>query len=145
MIKKMKVLFLSILVILGLASCIQTQPTTKYSFKDITNHEIKDIVDVYINYGPMVSSVDKFNGIFVGANLFITRLEKLTYKINDLGKDFYYNTLVKANEKLNFLTVVEFDRVKLGEEQNFTTTVSSIRWGKNRTQPCRTVKTRLYD
>ncbi len=80
-------------------------------------------------------SVDKFNGIFVGANLFITRLEKLTYKINDLGKDFYYNTLVKANEKLNFLTVVEFDRVKLGEEQNFTTTVSSIRFYKLNSMP----------
>ena len=80
-------------------------------------------------------SVDKFNGIFVGANLFITRLEKLTYKINDLGKDFYYNTLIKANEKLNFLTVVEFDRVKLGEEQNFTTTVSSIRFYKLNSMP----------
>lgn len=80
-------------------------------------------------------SVDKFNGIFVGANLFITRLEKLTYKINDLGKDFYYNTLVKANERLNLLTVVEFDRVKLGEEQNFTTTVSSIRFYKLNSMP----------
>ena len=80
-------------------------------------------------------AVEKFNGIFVGANLFITRLEKLTYKINDLGKDFYYNTLVKANEKLNFLTVVEFDKVKLGEEQNFTTTVSSIRFYKLDSMP----------
>lgn len=80
-------------------------------------------------------SVDKFNGIFVGANLFITRLEKLTYKINDLGKDFYYNTLVKANERLNFLTVVEFNRVKLGEEQNFTTTVTSIRFYKLNSMP----------
>ena len=47
----------------------------------------------------------------------------------------YYNTLVKANEKLNFLTVVEFDRVKLGEEQNFTTTVSSIRFYKLNSMP----------
>ena len=79
--------------------------------------------------------VDKFNGMFVNANLFITRLEKLTYKINDLGKDLYYNTLVKANHRLDILTVVEFDRVKLNEEKNYTTTISSIRFYKLSTLP----------
>ena len=62
MLKRIKILFLSLIVILGLTSCIEIQPSTKYSFKDITNHEITDIVNVHINYGPMVSSVDKFSG-----------------------------------------------------------------------------------
>lgn len=62
MFKKIKTLFLSILVLFGLASCIQTQPTTKYSFKDITNHEVTDIVRVSISYGPMLSSIDEFSG-----------------------------------------------------------------------------------
>ncbi len=82
------------------------------------------------SYGNNAVSVENFNGMFVNANLFITRLEKLTYKINGLGKDFYYNTLVKANPRLNLLTAVEFDRVKLNEENNYTTTISSVRFYK---------------
>ncbi len=82
------------------------------------------------NLGNNATVVDKFNGMFVNANLFITRLEKLTYKINDLGKDMFYDTLVKANVEVNLLTVVEFDRVKLNDEGNYTTTISSIRFYK---------------
>ena len=97
MIKKMKVLFLSILVILGLASCIQTQPTTKYSFKDITNHEIKDIVDVYINYGPMVSSVDKFNGDYEN-----------TFDIDYILSDIPYNETRKIMENYKYRIFIDF-------------------------------------
>lgn len=87
------------------------------------------------SFGTNAIAIDKFNGMFVNANLFITRLEKLTYRINFLGKDLYYNTLAKANEELDMLTVVEFDRVKLNDEANYTTTISSIRFYKLSSMP----------
>lgn len=86
-------------------------------------------------FGENTVSIERFNGMFVNANLFITRLEKLTYKINYLGKDFFYNTLVKANEELDLLTAVEFDKVKLNDEANYTTTISSIRFYKLSSMP----------
>ncbi len=81
-------------------------------------------------YGHNAVSVDSFSGIFTNARIFISRLQKLTYKINDLAKDFTYDTLTKANRDLNLLTVVEFEKVKLNEEQNYTTTISHIRFYK---------------
>ena len=87
------------------------------------------------SFGTNAIAIDKFNGMFVNANLFITRLEKLTYRINFLGKDLYYNTLAKANEELDMLTVVEFDRVKLNDEANYTTTISTIRFYKLSSMP----------
>ena len=79
-------------------------------------------------YSPNAISVDSLSGIFSNARLFISRLQKLTYKINNLSKNFFYNTLAKANKDINLLTVVEFDDVKLNEEQNYTTTISHIRF-----------------
>lgn len=79
-------------------------------------------------YSPNAISVDSLAGIFSNARIFISRLQKLTYKINDLSKNFFYSTLAKANRDLNLLTVVEFDQVKLNEEQNYTTTISHIRF-----------------
>ena len=72
------------------------------------------------------SWVDSFNGLFVNAGLFITRLQKLSYKINDLGRDNFYSTLVKASRDTNLLTEVVFDKVQLREEKKYTTVVSKI-------------------
>lgn len=97
MIKKLKTLFLSILVLFGLAGCIQTQPTTKYSFKDITNHEITDIVNVHINYGPMVSSVDKFSGDY-----------KDTFDIEYILSDMSYNEASNIIENYKYRLFIDF-------------------------------------
>lgn len=73
--------------------------------------------------------VDSFAGMFVNAHMFITRLQKLTYRLN--GKvDNMYNSMVKANKNTNLLTEVEFDNIKLGDERNYTTTISKIRFYK---------------
>jgi hypothetical protein len=73
--------------------------------------------------------VDSFAGMFVNAHMFITRLQKLTYKLNGRVEDMY-NTMVKANNSTNLLTEVEFDNIKLGGEKNYTTTISKIRFYK---------------
>lgn len=97
MIKKLKTLFLSILVLFGLASCIQTQQTTRYSFKDITNHEITDIVNVHINYGPMVSSVDKFSGDY-----------KDTFDIEYILSEISYNEASNIMENYKYRLFIDF-------------------------------------
>ena len=76
---------------------------------------------------PNSNYVDSLSGVFCSAQLFITRLQKLKYKINDLDARGEYSTLVKANKNLNLLTVVEFDKVRLGHE-NGSTTVSKVRF-----------------
>ena len=62
MFKKIKTLILSIFVLFGFAGCIQTQPTTKYSFNEITNKEINDVTRVLITNGPMISVQFSFEG-----------------------------------------------------------------------------------
>lgn len=61
MLKKLKSLFLLILVVFGLTSCNPLQ-SNKYSFKDITNKEINDVSQVLINEGPMQSAQFLFEG-----------------------------------------------------------------------------------
>ena len=97
MIKKLRTLFSSILVLFGLASCVQTQPTDKYSFKDITNHEIADIVNVHINYGPMVSSVDKFSGDYGD-----------TFDVDYILSDMPYNETRNIMENYKFRLFIDF-------------------------------------
>lgn len=97
MIKKLRTLFSSILVLFGLASCIQTNPNTKYSFKDITNHEIADIVNVHINYGPMVSSVDKFSGDYGD-----------TFDVDYILSDMPYNETRNIMENYKFRLFIDF-------------------------------------
>lgn len=97
MIKKIKTILLSILVLFGLASCIQTQQTTRYSFKDITNHEITDIVNVHINYGPMVSSVDKFSGDY-----------KDTFDIEYILSEISYNEASNIMENYKYRLFIDF-------------------------------------
>ena len=76
---------------------------------------------------PNANSVDTLSGVFCNAQLFITRLQKLKYKINDLNQRGEYTTLVKENKNLNLITSVEFEKVVLGHE-NCSTTVSKIRF-----------------
>ena len=97
MIKKLRTLFSSILVLFGLASCVQTQPTDKYSFKDITNHEIADIVNVHISYGPMVSSVDKFSGNYGD-----------TFDVDYILSDMPYNETRNIMENYKFRLFIDF-------------------------------------
>lgn len=73
------------------------------------------------------NSVDILNGVFCNAQLFITRLQKLKYKVNDLNAKGEYTTLVKENKNLNLVISVEFDKVILGHE-NCSTTLSKIRF-----------------
>ena len=79
------------------------------------------------NFALNSTTVDCFNGVFCTAKLFITRLEKLKYRINDLDKKYEYSTLVKENANLNLLTVVEFEKVRLGQENN-STTISRVKF-----------------
>lgn len=79
------------------------------------------------NFVANSTTVDCFSGVFCLAKLFITRLEKLKYKINDLDKKYEYSCLVKENENLNLLTVVEFEKVVLGKENN-STTISKVKF-----------------
>ena len=76
---------------------------------------------------PNANYVDTLSGVFCNAQLFITRLQKLKYKINDLNAKSEYTTLVKENKNLNLITSVEFDKVVLGKE-NCSTTVSKVRF-----------------
>lgn len=76
---------------------------------------------------PNANYVDTLSGIFCNAQLFITRLQKLKYKINDLNAKGEYTTLVKENKNLNLITSVEFDKVVLGHEKG-STTVSKVRF-----------------
>lgn len=60
MLKKIKTFVLSILMLLGLTSCIPKY--TIYSFENITNQRISDIDKVKVNDGPMMSiTVDLVN------------------------------------------------------------------------------------
>lgn len=97
MIKKLRTLFSSILVLFGLVSCVQTQPTDKYSFKDITNHEIADIVNVHISYGPMVSSIDKFSGDYGD-----------TFDVDYILSDMPYNETKNIMENYKFRLFIDF-------------------------------------
>lgn len=97
MLKKLRSLFLLILVVFSLASCGQTQSTNKYSFKDITNHEITDIVNVHINYGPMVSSVDKFSGDY-----------KDTFDIEYILSEISYNEASNIMENYKYRLFIDF-------------------------------------
>ncbi len=81
-------------------------------------------------YSPNAVWVDSFAGVFCNAKLFIVRLQKLGYKINDLDTTNMYSSLAKANTTLDLLTVVNFDRVKLGGEGDYTTTISKIMFYK---------------
>ena len=77
---------------------------------------------------PNATSVEALSGIFCNAGLFITRLQKLKYRINDLNLKNEYTTLVREVKNLNLLISVEFDSVVLGQESNRSTTVSMIRF-----------------
>ena len=95
----------------------------KYTLFNQFDFPVYDVNNFAINS----TSVDCFSGVFCVAKLFITRLEKLKYKINDLDKRYEYSTLVKENANLNLLTVVEFEKVKLGHEDN-STTISKVKF-----------------
>lgn len=71
--------------------------------------------------------VDSLSGVFCNAKLFVSRLQKLSYKINDLDARGYFGTLVKPNTNLNLLTCIEFDRVSLGN-LNHSITISKVRF-----------------
>ncbi len=71
--------------------------------------------------------VDVANGKFCNAKLFVTRLEKMKYKINDLDAKGEFGMLVKENKVLNMLTCVMFDRVNL-YNLDMPTTLSRVRF-----------------
>ena len=95
--------------------------------KDLLFNQFEFPVFKLDDLNPNANYVDSLNGVFCNAQLFITRLEKLKYKVNDLNPKGEYSTLVKENKNLNLLTVVEFDKVVLGHE-NCSTTISKIRF-----------------
>ena len=103
MFKKIKTLILSILVLFGLASCIQTQPTTKYSFNEITNKEIENVSRVLINNGPMTSAQFSFEGDY-------EKILDVDYMLSDMP----YNEIRKIYEEYRFWLHLEFDNTKEG-------------------------------
>ena len=103
MLKKLRNLFLLILVIFGLASCGQIEPTTKYTFKDITNQEINDVSRVLINNGPMTSAQFSFEGDY----------EKIL-DVDYVFSDMPYNEIRKIYEEYRFWLHLEFDNTNEG-------------------------------
>ncbi|MBQ3047664.1 MAG: DUF4132 domain-containing protein [Clostridia bacterium] len=73
------------------------------------------------------NSIDSLSGMFCNTKLFITRLQKLKYKVNDLDIKCHYSTLVKENKNLNLLTSVEFEKVALNLNTD-STTISKVRF-----------------
>ena len=71
--------------------------------------------------------VDSFSGFFCDAKLFVTRLEKIKYKINNLDNKNEYSMLAKENKNLNLITTIEFNKLKLNNEVN-STTINEIRF-----------------
>ncbi len=69
--------------------------------------------------------VDVANGKFCNAKLFVTRLEKMKFKINDLDSRGEFGMLVKENRELDLLTCVMFDRVNL-HNLDMSTTLSRV-------------------
>ena len=103
MIKRIKTLFLSILVLFGLAGCIQAQPTTKYSFSEITNKEINDVSRVLINNGPMTSAQILFEGDY-------EKILNVDYVLSDMP----YNDVRKILEDYRFWLYLEFENKNEG-------------------------------
>ena len=93
MLKRIKTLFLSILVLFGLASCVQT----KYLFKDITNHEVTDIARVFISYGPKLSSIDEFSGDY----------EKV-FDVEYVLSDMKYNETREIVDNYKYCVFIDF-------------------------------------
>ena len=87
------------------------------------------VYNVY-QYAPTSLWVDSFQGVFTNAKLFIVRLQKLGYRINDLDAGNMYSVLAKENKNLDLLTVVQFDKVRMGNEGAYTTTISKIMFYK---------------
>ena len=109
MLKKLRSLFLLILVVFGLASCGQTQSTNKYSFKDITNFEISDIEKVTYSFSPLQSSRVEFKGNYS---------KFLDVKYEFMGKDENtINNYEDARENFNF--VFEVDLIDSNEVMLF--------------------------
>ena len=73
------------------------------------------------------NAIDSLSGMFCNTKLFITRLQKLKYKVNDLDMKGHYSTLVKENKNLNLLTSVEFEKVALNLNTD-STTISKVRF-----------------
>lgn len=103
MLKKLRNLFLLILVVFGLVSCGQTQSTNKYSFKDITNQEINDVSRVLINEGPMTSAQILFEGDY-----------KKILDVDYILSDMPYNEIRKIYEEYRFWLHLEFDNKNEG-------------------------------
>lgn len=100
MFKKLKDLFFSTLLILGLTSCIQIQPNTKYSFNDITNKEISDVSRVLINNGPMTSAQILFEGDY-------EKILDVDYVLSDMP----YNDVKKIKEDYRFWLYLKFHSI----------------------------------
>lgn len=98
MFKKLKVLFLSILIMLGLASCIEVQSTTKYSFKDITNYEISEIYKVSISQDSMISSIENFDGDY-------EKILDVEYILSDIS----YNETRKIINEYKFRLLIDLN------------------------------------
>lgn len=79
-------------------------------------------------YAPNIQSIDTFSGVFTNAKMFINKLKHRGYRVNNLTQTGFYNQMVKPNENMDLLTEVEFDFIKLNEEDKYTTTISKIRF-----------------
>lgn len=73
------------------------------------------------------NSVDNLSGVFCNANLFVTRLEKIKFRVADCDENDTFGTLVKVNENLNLITAVEFDRLPM-RNYDITTTLRQVRF-----------------
>lgn len=71
--------------------------------------------------------VDVLSGVVCNAQLFVTRLEKLKFKVADLDNRGTFGTLFKVNKNLNLITTVEFERIPMAY-QNCGTALGKIRF-----------------
>ncbi len=86
-----------------------------------------DVFDIN-KYSENAQWVDSFAGVFANAKSFVNKMKHKGYRFNNVNSSGFYQELVKPNEKLDLLSQVEFDNIKQGEEERFSTTISKIRF-----------------
>lgn len=108
------------------------QPMDAMEYKGIIENAFQTLFDQFnlpVFLPSEISSnmtyVNIASGTFCNAQLFVTRLQKLKYKINDLDEKNNFGTLVRENKNLNLLTCVIFDKVNL-YNMNTSTTLSKV-------------------
>lgn len=105
MLKRIKKTTLGVFILLGLVSCNQTN----YSFKAITNKEIKDINRVTISYSPMMSAIYNLEGDY--GKIFDIKYTLSNISYNDarnIIEDYKFHLFLDFNKNNANYSTLEF-------------------------------------